>query len=1261
MKNTKPIQKYAKKDIVPATPENIALQRNSKKEFEEMVSVYYEKLHAGMRENRNAELEVSFGTTRHSKSITKLDYDNVVKQLYSAGFTTTNSRGVHMLRIKEEYVDPRSGENRISNVRAEIMGIDLIQEYCKTNSIQKILDMPSTMFAESEKLKFTQKTSAYNDKNEPIRSVAFSDFNFNVKYQMEKDFSVETPIAKGIINKWNDTRKIFRHMNRVQFRHPTLPVLADISIVRSSRSVGRTQMPQYTIQEAGVYENEETYEIELELLNSGIGPYTSYNTPEKIMGALRKCIRLVLSALQGTPYPVGKTEQNDILQEYMKTIHGDTHEPRKVFPKDFVGPSSVTLRIENVSPLSNNTVVPNIRSRYCVTDKADGDRKLLYIGVNGRIYLIDTNMNVQFTGMMTDKKELSKTILDGEHIMYSKTGKLINLYAAFDVYYIRGKSVREFSFIKTDPELVDNKFRLPLLFKCVEMMNPKTIITDRGETAETDIADFQVKCKQFFVADETFSIFDGCEKILKESMFEYTTDGLIFTPVDFGVAGDAIGKTGHVFKPRWVHSFKWKPAEFNTIDFLVSSSRDVNGKEEIHTVLPDGVDLGRSQIITQYKVITLKCGFSTKEHGFVNPFQDVIDGKIPVENGEIKENEYLPVPFQPTEPYDPKAHVCNVMLTRDGTNNLFMQTEDAEFFEEGMIVEFKYDMSKQSGWRWVPLRVRYDKTAELRSGSRNFGNSYDVANSNWNSIHNPITEAMITTGKHIPEYMGNEDVYYNNRKTTGFDTKSLKDFHNLYVKRRLIMGVSQRKNTLIDFAVGKAGDLSKWVSANLSFVFGVDISKDNIQNKKDGACARYLTTRRKFPNAMDAIFLHGNSGHNIRNGDAFITDKEKRIAKALFGNGAKDRKTLEEGVYRHHGVGQEGFNVSSCQFALHYFFENAKTLHSFLRNVADCTALGGYFIGTCYDGKKVFRLLRDKLVGEPFVITHGDSKIFEITKQYDETGFPENELSLGYAIDVYQESINKSFREYLVNTDYLVRLMDDYGFTLVPRNETVKMGLPNGLGSFELLYRDMENELRRGTPQDEYGTALQMTDDEKLISFLNVYFVFRKTRTVNTAKITQLFDQEEERFYDEEGVEEGEMQSIAKRTQKYLNKSIAKQSPTIVGEDIVLATSETDVAKRHFIRNIDHPKMVIATYEPPSETETARPVVEYDEYDVVAPHLVEPSPVEPISVAPYPSEYTELPEPIIEPMPLPASNPPKITRGEVKKMIRVPKKKITVL
>jgi hypothetical protein len=54
-------------------------------------------------------------------------------------------------------------------------------------------------------------------------------------------------------------------------------------------------------------------------------------------------------------------------------------------------------------------------------------------------------------------------------------------------------------------------------------------------------------------------------------------------------------------------------------------------------------------------------------------------------------------------------------------------------------------------------------------------------------------------------------------------------------------------------------------------------------------------------------------------------------------------------------------------------------------------------------------------------------KIYELTKQYSQTGFPDDENSIG-CFDVYQESINKTFREYLVNYPLLVRMMENYGF-----------------------------------------------------------------------------------------------------------------------------------------------------------------------------------------------------------------------------------------
>ena len=57
-------------------------------------------------------------------------------------------------------------------------------------------------------------------------------------------------------------------------------------------------------------------------------------------------------------------------------------------------------------------------------------------------------------------------------------------------------------------------------------------------------------------------------------------------------------------------------------------------------------------------------------------------------------------------------------------------------------------------------------------------------------------------------------------------------------------------------------------------------------------------------------------------------------------------------------------------------------------------------------------------------------KLWSIQKEYDSDTFENNETSVGYAINVYQESINKAFREYLVNFTYLTHLMENYGFRL---------------------------------------------------------------------------------------------------------------------------------------------------------------------------------------------------------------------------------------
>ena len=1118
----------------PKEPTDLSIEKMDDKEkvvkkqqFENMVKSYLDSNPFLKSNNQNSELEIRFGTnTKLSRPISKIDFDNVVKQLLVSGFKTENIDGLQIMRISNEYIDRRSGQTRMSNIRAEIVGTDLIQEYCRTNSIQKILDMPSTTY---DKMKFTQKTASRTKTGEIIQRLDMNDYNFRVSYQMEQDFNVQSQVARSIIDNWTESLKTFRFLNRVRFYHPDYPIFADLSIVKSSTKTNYVPIPKYTVQESNVFQNMETFEIELELDNSRVGKSSKFETVAELMKSIRSCIMIVLSGLQLTKFPISYPEKNTILQSYMRLIYGEEYRERYVRTKDFIGPSSFTLQLENIQPINEESNVVNIRQDYTVTDKADGERKLLYINAEGKIYMIDTNMNVIFTGTKTKDKTIFNSLLDGEHVKFDKRANVINLYAAFDIYYINGVSVRGFPFIssiggeeevKQGPIIKDTtpqpkikcntvemvlKYRLPLLECFIDLIKPQSVLGDKEETRKS--TEFRIRCKKFYNTSEKFNIFDGCSEILSklnEASFEYNTDGLIFTPSYLAVGGTHIGgPPGPTFKSTWRYSLKWKPAEFNTIDFLVSIKKDKTGKDEIHYVMQEGRNLDGVQDVIQYKTLVLRCGFDEREDGYINPFQNIINDDLPSVSDVANEETYKPVPFQPTNPYDPNACYANIMLKEDGSK-LFMLTEDEEYFEENMIVEFKYVITNDDGWKWVPLRVRYDKTAELNSGQKNYGNAYRVANSNWHSIHNPITEKMISTGENIPEQLLAEEVYYN-RSNEETSTQAMRDFHNLYVKKKLIVGASNMGDSLIDYAVGKAGDISKWISAKLGFVFGIDISKDNIHNKLDGACARFLNANKKYPRLFRGLFVNGDSKLNIRDGTAFSTEKDKQIARAVFGVGPKDASLLGKGVYKQYGVAEQGFNVSSCQFALHYFFENKTTFHQFMQNLSECTKIQGHFVGTCYDGKTVFNLLRKKENGESITIMNGGRKIFEITKLYDQTGFPDEELSIGYPINVYQESINQVFREYLVNFEYLKRVAEDYGFVIITDEEAKGMGLNSGSGLFQELFTEMQDEISKSrNVASNYKKAPYMTAEEKQISFMNRYFVFKKVRNVNAKKMQEI-------------------------------------------------------------------------------------------------------------------------------------------------------------
>ena len=1072
-------------------------ENNSQQQFDNIINKYLEN--STNLNGANPEFEIRFGTLnepdiKNNKDISKIKFDNVIQKLKSSGFELLNVNN-YTLKIQSEFLNKKTGKIKESNVRIEIEGLHSIQQYCKTNSLQNI---PAV---------FTQKDRAFiNDS--PVWPIDIYDYNLRASFQTEKPLSLHSPLVQSIISSWDNSKKTFRYLNRTSFIHSNYPIRIDLSVVKESNSKiveyevkGRKKkkivlIPEYIIQTSQVFENEEKYNIEIEILNNQVGIGTKFNTGTALSKVMRKSIICILSGLQNTNYPVSYNEIRNIGEQYLYLIHGKDYNYKQwLKPKMFLGPSSTTLQIKNIAPINDDAIIPNIRNNYTVTEKADGLRKLLYINKEGKIYLIDTNMNIQFTGAITKNVDLFETILDGEHILHNKKGEFINLYAAFDVYIVNKKNVRANAFIPSLEESanISTKYRLPVLVSIIENLGAISSFNDKPSP-------IRIEYKKFKAANNDISIFQQCNAIIdqeKQGLFEYEIDGLIFTPGYYGVGTDKPDAAGPLYKTTWQHSFKWKPPQYNTIDFLVSTKKDTTGTNDvISTIFQNGINVNSYEQLSQYKTLILRVGFDEQQHGYINPCADVINDNIS-HNDKDKKSQYHPLPFYPTNPSDDNASVCNVMLSSDENGNKNLMTTENEVFGDDTIVEFSYDFTREEKWRWVPLRVRYDKTEEYKKKMPMYGNDYRVANNNWHSLHNPITESMIRTGDNIPDLVRDDDVYYNRISNTS-ETDALCDFHNKFVKRFLVNSISTRGNTLIDYAVGQGGDIPKWIKAKLSFVFGIDLSPDNIENRLKGACARYLNFRKDFKVMPYCLFAIGNSSENIKNGQAFENDKTKMISKAIFGEGPKDKDKLGMGVYRQYGKASEGFNISSCQFALHYFFENKRTLNGFLRNICECTKLGGYFIGGCYNGASIFEALKDKEPGESISILENKKKIWQITKEYKQTAFNNDETSLNYKINVFQETINKPFPEYLVNFDYLHRMMENYGFTTLSREECNEIGVPSSVGSFQQLYGLMEQEINKNPKKkNDYGNAQKMSFKDKQISFYNNYFIYKKVRNID--------------------------------------------------------------------------------------------------------------------------------------------------------------------
>lgn len=937
-------------------------------------------------------------------------------------------------------------------IRFQINGFGVIQQYCRDDR------MAGKPFVAMIK----DRTVGTNS------NLDLEEYDVRIKSRRELPLDKEDPKIQELLNSWPLQKKAFRLIRRWSFEAPG--VIFDLSMIRTSPQDVRGNY-RYTRRfgDYNIIGSAPIYEVEVELKHNEGGSDVTAATKTLIAG-----LTTILRGIQKNTLLIRKSAAASVLSGYRDVAGTDR----------FRGVAPITLETKGMSSIIEDQV-PNIRTGYNVTEKADGLRVHAFCDKSGELFMIDMAMNVYRTGLV--QPDCKNSLLDGEYVTRTKDNKAIQQLLIFDIYVAPGKDdVTRLPFFEGRHKRLENWIAL---WKDAKVLpNAATSITPQTQ--------LQVAMKKFlFATAGNDSIFRSAAQLL-DTAYIYHTDGLIFTPN----AAPLPQKAGTGF----LSQFKWKPAEDNTIDFLAITEKEVDAPKVDRVQTGIHPDSGET---ISYKTVRLFVG-SSREAGTDDPRATILLEQ-PIAGtgapGQVGAREYKPVLFNPKDNPDTMASVCYITVENDpDTGEQYIRAErSGEIIRDRSIVEMAYDPSRSPGWRWYAMRVRTDKTERLLKGTlARTLNSEEVAESVWNSIHDPVTISMIRTGSEEPTQEEIADLLkaigdrvevgkkYYERKAPARDlirVRGLRDFHNRWIKDTLLYGpvLKPGGKSILDLAVGKAGDLQRWRRGRAGFVFGIDYAGENIRDPTNGAYRRLLDTiRTSAPGSVPPIFFAiGDSSKNLASGEAGATSEERDILRTILGKIAPEAAVPS--LVEKSGAGRlrAGADVITCMFAIHYFFQNADTFKGFLTNIQENLKIGGYFTGCAFDGERVFELLRGVPEGQSRVGIEDNTTLWTITKRYSVEDIPLQDEGFSLPVDVEFISIGSSHREYLVPFALLVEKFRTIGLELVGADGLRELGLVHSSAMFDESYKMAAKA----------GKKFAMGDAVKQFSFLNRWFVFKRT------------------------------------------------------------------------------------------------------------------------------------------------------------------------
>lgn len=988
--------------------------------------------------NKSLELEAIVGNSSYYSRNTRADFINVIKRIKGKSPFIRDTQSDSLVIG----ISPQSHFSK--DISRIILTGALIGQYCASESLTPIMNR--VLFEKKTKLDQVNLTS------------------YGVRFNLKEEHKVSPTLesVRTLVRDWKDVDKTFRRKKTYSFYHDGGDFRVDLSLVSNverREKVGYVldnKLSKFVVKPVDVTksfgdwwattsQNRDTivllagadkyykdlkssrameskdynYEIEVEWL--GNKKDNSIETIverkaylEQTLTTFHGILTVIIQAMQSTFFILSNQERSDIHSEMVKVLKG---EPRQYFPK------AVDLKPENVAELPTDLMghMINVRVNYMVTEKADGERVLLFINSKGACYLVSMSGKILDIGV--SMPDYMNSLYDGEFITRTHKGELCQNVYLFDAYIIRGINICK------QPFTTGSDSRYSHLFSIANSFSESKNVLIRNDKYSARIF------KKEYLEGNTSAnpqgnntrIFEACSRILQKvnhkygglldgdgHLFTYAIDGLIFQPTNLAVGQNYVGQLVENIGRRWEANLKWKPEIHTTIDFRIRFNKSVGTP---NTPAKPVIIYHNDR---QYVDATLFIKLYIQD----NEMRRYMALKLLNEGEQL---EYYPedYPFQPVYPTlleraadgTPISYSSSIRLPMDASGTI--RSENGDMIEDGMIVECRYNAKAEMGYQWIPVRVRSDKKEP---------NAANTVLTTWGLINNPITLDMVTsTG--LEDSTGIDYFYYRAplMNKGHFETESIGKFNN-FVKATILERVLKHKQRprVIDFGCGKLADIGKLARSHVDVLVGIDVAPDNLLNKEDGAAVRALQLNLQGRSRDSAIaslarktfLLLGNLNKNLMNGDAALDAQNRYYLDVLYGRYKPAGRGKLEAMY---GLALNQFHLALSSFTIHYFMSSHEDFTQFMLNVQENVKDQGYFVVFCLDGRKIVESLRGKKI-----LKGDDVWSIEATDDINLDASP-----YGNKIIAYTDKFFRPMEENLVDCDFLINEATKYEMKLV--------------------------------------------------------------------------------------------------------------------------------------------------------------------------------------------------------------------------------------